>query len=129
MPLLSTICIGVNLPAARTGEGRFRCSNPATGISPNIPKIRLHRKREAQTRCDRHHNHLAPTANGIFLNRRLQAAMESGWRRKHHPVSFFATNLDDDEIGLKILELRAMPASLALISKRASAANHSSGAG
>jgi hypothetical protein len=64
-----------------------------------------------------------------FSTERLQAAMESGWRRKHHPVSFFATNLDDDEIGLKILELRAMPASLALISKRASAANHSSGAG
>jgi hypothetical protein len=31
-----------------------------------------------------------------FSTERLQIAMESGWRRKHHPVSFFATNLNDE---------------------------------
>jgi hypothetical protein len=37
-----------------------------------------------------------------FSTERLQAAMESGWRRKHDPVSFFATNLDDEGAVLKL---------------------------
>lgn len=37
-----------------------------------------------------------------FSTERLQAAMERGWRRKHHPVSFFATNLDDEGAVLKL---------------------------
>jgi hypothetical protein len=37
-----------------------------------------------------------------FSTERLQAAMESGWRRKHHPVLFFATNLDNEGAVLKL---------------------------
>ena len=55
----------------------------------------------------------APAASGItiillqrrmesFSTERLQAAMESGWRRKHDPVSFFATNLNDEGAVVKL---------------------------
>jgi hypothetical protein len=37
-----------------------------------------------------------------FSTERLQAAMESGWRTKHHSVSFFATNLHDEGAVLKL---------------------------
>jgi hypothetical protein len=40
-----------------------------------------------------------------FSTERLQAAMENGWRRKHHPVSFFATNLHDEGAVLKLGEM------------------------
>jgi hypothetical protein len=53
---------------------------PATGISI----ILLQRRVEA------------------FSTERLQAAMERGWRRKHDPVTFFATNLDNEGAVLKL---------------------------
>jgi hypothetical protein len=31
-----------------------------------------------------------------FSTERLQVAMEKGWRRKHDPASFFATNLNNE---------------------------------
>ena len=37
-----------------------------------------------------------------FSTDQLQAAMERGWKRKHHPVSFFAVNLDDEGAVVKL---------------------------
>jgi hypothetical protein len=37
-----------------------------------------------------------------FSTGRLQVAMERGWRRKHDPVSFFATNLNNEGAVLKL---------------------------
>jgi hypothetical protein len=72
-----------NLPVSLPGAFRrfFRKTPaPATGITI----ILLQRRMEA------------------FSTERLQLAMERGWRRKHDPVSFFATNLDDEGAVLKL---------------------------
>jgi len=37
-----------------------------------------------------------------FSTGRLQVTMERGWRRKHDPVSFFATNLNNEAAVLKL---------------------------